>query len=112
MGGNGNNFTRFDEIYVLYLKTMTFGICDIRIPCTEYFCTATIKNDVFDNELLINGYIRNITYKIGVNIPNEINKLILSWLSIEVIYLLSIQGHLWKIDVNDILNATINIPVK
>ena len=91
------------------IKSMTFGICNIKCP-TKGPIECVIVSNKYKHELSISGYIRNIwknhafddmTYP-----PVYLIKIMESYYDLEEIHLFWKYLH-WKISVEDILNNTV-----
>ena len=98
-----------DNIYILDLINMKINECKVKCPVRGEFY-AYIQFDNIENNLIVNGYIRNCwklkEFKSMINLPDVIIKLIQSYMHYnEIVHLFEQnEGEHYKINIDLILD--------
>ncbi len=97
---------RMKNIFILDLNEMKFYCSNVRLCDQGYPCAVSMHSGI-NSDLLIAGFIRNVSKEYDMNIPLELMKLFHTFFDSEIVYLVhhsyNKKDRLYQVELNDIL---------
>ena len=101
-GGYSSEFNeKIKNILILDLTENKFYRSQIQCPRTTWDINAVLIYEEAKSELLIHGFIRNITNEVSIDIPFELLSLFQMFFESERVHLISDEDH-YSVELNDI----------
>ena len=97
----------YNDIFVLDLNTMEFKESGIKLPFEGGNCHTLIMENKKENDLLVHGFVRDISKKCNLNISFALKTGIAVFHPREYVHILDRNGSHWKINLEEILESII-----